>query len=171
MKDSRTDAERRIEHTTETLQAVAFMLLRYGLVLVIAWIAAMKMTEYEAKGIEPLIAHSPFLSWGYGIWTVRQFTALIGGAELIIATLIALRRWSPTASAIGSGGAVLMFLATLSFLLSTPGWEPTLGGFPALSLGVGEFLIKDVVLLGAATWSLAEAWTAVGAALPQSLLS
>jgi reactive chlorine resistance protein C len=49
-----------------------------------------------------------------------------------------------------------MFLTTLTFLLSTPGWEPTLGGFPALSHGVGEFLIKDVVLLGAALWSLAE---------------
>jgi len=55
-----------------------------------------------------------------------------------------------------------MFLAILSFLFSTPGWEPTLGGFPALSLGVGEFLIKDVVLLGAAMWSLAEAWAAIG---------
>lgn len=162
MKDSRTDAERRIESATGTIQAVAFVLLRYGLVLVIAWIAAMKFTEYEAKGIEPLIAHSPFLSWGYSILTVRQFTAVIGSTELIVATLIALRHWSPTATAIGSAGAVLMFLTTLSFLFSTPGWEPTLGGFPALSLDVGEFLIKDVVLLGAAMWSFAEAWAAAG---------
>ena len=51
-----------------------------------------------------------------------------------------------------------MFLTTLSFLFSTPGWEPTLGGFPALSASVGQFLIKDVVLLGAAIWSFGEAW-------------
>lgn len=132
------------------IQALGFLLLRYGLVLVTGWIAAMKATEYEAKGIQPLIAHSPLLSWGYRIWTVRQFAAGIGVFELIIATLIALRYWSPKASAIGSAGAVLMFLTTLSFLFSTPGWEPTLGGFPALSGDVGEFLIKDVVLLGAA---------------------
>jgi uncharacterized membrane protein YkgB len=138
------------------IQGVGFLLLRYGLVLVIAWIAAMKSTEYEAKGIEPLIAHSPFLSWGYSIFTVRQFTAGIGTVELIIATLIALRHWSPRATAIGSAGAVLMFLTTLSFLFSTPGWEPSLGGFPALSGDVGEFLIKDIVLLGAALWSLGE---------------
>lgn len=49
MKDSRTDAERRIESATGTIQAVAFVLLRYGLVLVIGWIAAMKVTEYEPK--------------------------------------------------------------------------------------------------------------------------
>lgn len=144
------------------IQAVAFNILRYGLILVIAWIAAMKGTNYEAKGIQPLIAHSPFLSWGYSIWTVRQFTAGIGVVELIIATLIALRHWSPKACAIGSAGAVLMFLTTLSFLFSTPGWEPSLGGFPALSGNVGEFLIKDVVLLGAALWSLGEATAAMG---------
>jgi hypothetical protein len=34
--------------------------LRYGLVIAIGWIAAMKVTEYEAKGIQPLIAHSRF---------------------------------------------------------------------------------------------------------------
>jgi uncharacterized membrane protein YkgB len=53
---------------------------------------------------------------------------------------------------------VLMFLTTLPFLFSTPGWEP-LGGFPALSGAVGQFLSKDVVLLGAAIWSLGEALT------------
>lgn len=86
---------------------------------------------------------------------------IIGATELIIATLIAMRHWSAKASAIGSAGAVLMFLTTLSFLFSTPGWEPSLGGFPALSGDVGEFLIKDIVLLGAALWSLSEALAAV----------
>jgi reactive chlorine resistance protein C len=143
------------------IRAVGFVLLRYGLVLVIAWIAAMKATEYEAKGIQPLIAHSPLLSWGYQVWTVRHFTMIIGATELIIAALIAMRHWSAKASAIGSAGAVLMFLTTLSFLFSTPGWEPSLGGFPALSGDVGEFLIKDIVLLGAALWSLSEALAAV----------
>ena len=149
------------EETRVNIHSLAFLLLRYGLVLVIGWIAAMKATAYEAKGIQPLIAHSPLLSWGYSVWTVRQFTAGVGVAELIIAILIALRHWYPKASAIGSAGAVLMFLTTLSFLFSTPGWEPSLGGFPALSGDVGEFLIKDIVLLGAALWSLGEALTAI----------
>ncbi|MGH9902038.1 MAG: DUF417 family protein, partial [Pyrinomonadaceae bacterium] len=34
-------------------------------------------------------------------------------------------------------------------------WEPTLGGFPALS-GSGGFLLKDLVLLGASVWSLGD---------------
>jgi reactive chlorine resistance protein C len=37
-----------------------------------------------------------------------------------------------------------------------PGWEASLGGFPALSDLPGQFLLKDIVLLGAAVWSLRE---------------
>jgi uncharacterized membrane protein YkgB len=129
------------------------------LALVIGWIGMMKFTAYEAQGIEPLVAHSPLLGWMYHVWTVRQFAAGLGVIEISIAILIALRPWSRKACAIGSAVAVLMFLTTLSFLFSTPGWEPSLGGFPALSGAVGQFLLKDVVLLGAAIWSLGEALT------------
>lgn len=162
---TRTDMIVKAE-TVSKIQNIGFLLLRYGLVLVIVWIGAMKATEYEARNIERLMANSPLLSWGYSIWTVRQFSVVIGAAELIIATLITLRHWSPGACAVGSAGAVLMFLTTLTFLFSTPGWEPTLGGFPALSHGVGEFLIKDVVLLGAALWSLAESLAAMDTPFP-----
>jgi len=55
-----------------------------------------------------------------------------------------------------------------SFLFSMPGWEPSLGGFPALSGAVGQFLIKDVVLLGAALWSLGEAMTATKEPAPEA---
>ena len=142
------------------IERLGHMFLRYGLVIAIGWIAAMKVTEYEAKGIQPLIAHSPLLSWGYSVWSVHHFTMVIGAVELTIALLIALRHWFPRASAIGSVGAVLMFLTTLSFIITTPGWEPSLGGFPALSGDVGEFLIKDFVLLGAALWTLADSLSA-----------
>ena len=138
------------------LELIARVLFRYGLVLVIGWIGAMKATHYEAVGIEPLIVHSPLLSWGYHIWSVDRFTMIIGAAELVIVVLLAVRPWFPRASAIGSLGAICMFLTTLSFILTTPGWEPSLGGFPALSGGVGEFLIKDFVLLGASIWTLAD---------------
>jgi uncharacterized membrane protein YkgB len=95
----------------------------------------------------------------YHILSVRQFSNGLGVVEVGIAVLIALRPWSRKASAIGSAVAVLMFLTTLSFLFSTPGWEPSLGGFPALSALPGQFLLKDVVLLGAAIWSLGDALT------------
>ena len=142
------------------LQAAGGLVLRYGLVLVIGWIGLMKFTEYEAKGIEPLVVHSPFMGWMYSFLSVQAFSSVLGVIEVTIAILIALRHWSAKASALGSAAAVIMFLTTLSFLFSTPGWEPSLGGFPSLSALPGQFLLKDLVLLGAALWSLGEAWTA-----------
>jgi uncharacterized membrane protein YkgB len=92
---------------------------------------------------------------------MRQFSDGLGVVEVAIALLIALRPWSPKASAVGSALAMVMFLTTLSFLFSTPGWEPSLGGFPALSAMPGQFLLKDLVLLGASIWSLGDSLTSV----------
>ncbi len=139
------------------VQMAAAYLLRYGLVLVIAWIGFMKFTAYEAAGIQPLVANSPLMSWVYAIFSERAFSALLGIVEVAVAAMIALRPISAKVSAIGSGLAVVMFLTTLTFILSTPGWEPSLGGFPALSVVPGQFIIKDIVLLAAALWSLGEA--------------
>lgn len=149
----------RREEAITTIVVLGQRILRYGLAVVIGWIGLMKFTGYEAGGIEPLVAHSPLLGWMYHIWAVRQFSDGLGVVEVAIAILIALRAWSPKACAIGSIVAVVMFLTTLSFLFSTPGWEQSLGGFPALSAMPGQFLLKDLVLLGAAIWSLGEALT------------
>ena len=144
------------------IQAIGFFVLRYGLAVVIGWIGFMKFTSYEAHGIQPLVAHSPFMGWMYHVLTVRQFSNCLGVVEISIAVLIALRALSAKLCAIGSVLAVGMFLTTLSFLFSTPGWEPSLGGFPALSAHPGQFLLKDIVLLGTAIWSLGEALTSRG---------
>jgi reactive chlorine resistance protein C len=143
------------------VEAVGRELARYGLVVVVAWIGLMKFTAYEAEGIRPFVAHSPLMSWVYGPMSVRGFSALLGAVEVAIAILIAVRPFAPRVSALGSALAVGMFLTTLSFLVTTPGvWEASAGGFPALSLVPGQFLIKDLALLGIALWSLGEAWQA-----------
>ena len=57
--------------------------------------------------------------------------------------------------------AQLRVLSTVSFLFTTPGvGEPAGGGFPAISL-TGEFLLKDIPLLGLSFWTLAEAIRAI----------
>src|SRR5690348_12040554 len=90
-------------------------LAQYGLVVVIAWIGALKYTTYEASAIQPLIAHSPVFSWIYGLVSVRAFAAVLGSAEIIAALLIAARPLAPRISAAGSAMAVLLFASTLSF--------------------------------------------------------
>jgi reactive chlorine resistance protein C len=146
-----------------TIEDVGKAITRWGVVLVLAWIGAMKFTAYEAMGIQPLVSHSPLLSWMYDFLSVRSFSTMLGFIEIGTAALIAVRSVSPKASAVGSVLAIGLFATTLSFLFSTPGWEPSLGGFPALSELPGQFLLKDIVFLGASVWSLGESLKAVGA--------
>jgi len=144
------------------IDEVGKVIVRYGLVLVLVWIGGMKFTAYEAMGIQPLVAHSPLVSWMYDFLSVRDFARMLGVIEIATATLIALRSVSPKASLVGSVLAIGLFATTLSFLFSTPGWEPSLG-FPALSASPGQFLIKDVVLFGASVWILGESLRAIEA--------
>src|SRR5215472_13164381 len=130
-------------------------LARYGLVAVIAWIGALKYTSYEAAAIQPLIAHSPVFSWVYGVVSVRAFAVALGTAEIIVALLIAARPLAPRASAVGSAMAVLLFAGTLSFLVTTPGVLAA-SGFPVLSVLPGQFLLKDLVLIGVSLWTLGD---------------
>lgn len=144
----------------ERLKSIGLHASRYGLVIVLLWIGGMKFTSYEAEGIKPLVANSPPMRWVYRAMSVGDFSAMLGVIEIAIGLLIALRPVWPLGSAVGSGLAAGMFLTTLSFLFTTPGWEPSLGGFPALSAMPGQFLLKDVVLLGVALSTAGEALSA-----------
>jgi reactive chlorine resistance protein C len=144
-----------------TIDTVASLLGRYGLVVVIGWIGALKFANFEANQIQPLVANSPFMGWLYDIFSVYTFSALLGVFELAAAVLLAIKPLFPKLSIVGSVQAIVLFLATISFLFTTPGiGEPAGGGFPALSL-VGEFLLKDIPLLGLSFWTLADAIRAV----------
>jgi reactive chlorine resistance protein C len=137
-------------------------IVRWGLVVVLAWIGGMKFTAYEAMGIQPLVAHSPLVGGMYDFLSVRSFSAMLGCIEIATAALISLRYVSAKASAVGSILAIGLFGTTLSMLFTTPGWEPTLG-FPALSTLPGQFLLKDIVLFGGAVWCLGESLKSIAA--------
>jgi uncharacterized membrane protein YkgB len=160
--DARTEQKAAINEMaslSSQIEAVGREVARYGLVIVIGWIGFMKFTAYEAEGIRLYVTNSPLMSWVYGTMSVRGFSALLGVVEVGVALLIAARPLSPRACALGSALAVGMFLTTLSFLATTPGvWEPSAGGFPALSGKPGQFLIKDLALLGISLWSFGESW-------------
>lgn len=140
-----------------TLTRIGGVLTRYGLALVIGWIGVLKFTAYEAHGIEPLVANSPLMNWLYEFFSVTTFSSLLGVVEVTAAVLLAVKPWLPKISAVGSVVSVGLFSATISFLFTTPGVvEAAEGGFPWLSM-TGQFLIKDVALLGIAVWTLGDA--------------
>lgn len=132
------------------VRAAGFAVLRYGLVLLLVLGGAAKFATFEAEGIRPFIEHSPFMSWIYSVASVRTASAALGIIELALGIGIALRRWFPTVSGVASLGATFMFLVTFSFFFTTP-------GATAPDSDMGGFLMKDLVLLGAALALAAEA--------------
>ena len=150
-----------VQSADHIITAVGTAIVRYGLVVVIAWIGLMKFTGSEAMRIHPFISHSPFMSWLNGILSIRAQSDVIGTIEILAAVLIVLNVVSPRLGAVGGALGTLLFVITLSFLFTAPGIGDTAaGGFPALSR-VGEFLIKDIVLLGASILALGQSLTAI----------
>lgn len=140
-----------------TLENIGEKIIRYGLVIILLSVGALKFTAYEAEGIQGLVANSPLMSWAYSVFSVRSYSAILGVIEITLGILIATRPFAPKISAIGSIGAIIMFITTLSFLLTTPGVWQAGYGFPFPSPMPGQFLIKDIMLLGAAIWTSGEA--------------
>ena len=85
-----------------TIDTIASLLGRYGLVIVIGWIGALKFANFEAHQIQPLVANSPFMGWLYGILPVYTFSALLGVFEVTAAVLISIKPLSPKLSIVGS---------------------------------------------------------------------
>jgi len=142
-----------------SLERVGIHVSRYGLVITLLLIGVLKI--YSRRGArQPLVAHSPLMFWLYRIFSLQGISNLIGMIEIVVALLMALRPLSAKLSLIGSTGAIITFVLTVSFLLSTPGAFEFSHGFPLLG-DAGQFLIKDLVLLGASIWTAAEARGAV----------
>lgn len=131
-------------------EEVALVGLTASVALVFGWIGAMKFTAYEAGGIEGLVASSPLTSWAYEILSVRATAAVIGVIEIVLAIGLVIGLRVPEVGRAAAAGVAATLVLTLSFILTAPGWEASLGGFPALSIVPGQFLLKDVVLLAAA---------------------
>jgi len=140
------------------IAAAGQTICRYGLVVVLAWIGVGKYVKMESR---VLIEHSPLMSWLYDFLSVTAVAYALGSAEIVAAILIALRPLSSRASAVGSAMAIVLFLGTLSFLFTTPGViSAHFGPIPVLSGMPGQFLLKDLVLIGVAVWSLGESLSA-----------
>ena len=129
------------------LAPTGLVVLRYGLVFLLVAIGIMKFFEFEAIAIRPLVENSPLMSWMIDVFGLRGASALIGISELVIGGMMLTRRWHPRVSGYGSLAAAGTFVVTLSFLLTTPN-APT------------GFLMKDLILLGAALSTAGEAFAA-----------
>jgi uncharacterized membrane protein YkgB len=144
----------RYERTATLLIRAGQLVIRYGLVVVLAWIGFGKYVKMDAK---VLIEHSPLMSWIFDFLSATTVARGLGTMEIVAAVLIALQPVWPRVSIVGSALAIVLFVGTLSFLFTTPGVVVAHAvGLPVLSAQPGQFLLKDLVLIGVAIWTLGD---------------
>ena len=168
---------------TSSLKNFGIKFIRVAILVVFVWIGGLKYFHYEADGIVPFVANSPFMSFFYAKDTPEYkehknpegafvpenrawheanntYTFSYGLGALIMSILVFLGIFFPKVALIGDTLAIIMTLGTLSFLVTTPEvWVPNLGGeefgFPLLS-GAGRLVIKDIVILAGAVVLLSD---------------
>jgi reactive chlorine resistance protein C len=128
-----------------------------GVVLVLLLIGGLKFTQVEIDGLKPIIEPTPWLAWMYPAFGEAGASYILGVVELATALLLILSRWSARAGLVGGALAALTFFVTTSIMFAAPIWETASGGFPWIN-GLGQFLIKDVALLGVALGILGESF-------------
>ena len=161
------------------LKNVGLNLIRVAILIVFVWIGGLKFAHYEAEGIVPFVANSPFMSFFYekkapeykeyklkeGELNLEKrqwheenrtyvFSYGLGCLIMSIGILVFLGMFSPKIGIVGELLCIVMTLGMLSFLVTTPEcWVPNLGsgehGFPLLS-GAGRLVVKDTVILAGA---------------------
>lgn len=166
-------------------QKLGVNLIRVAILVIFVWIGGLKFWNYEAEGIVPFVANSPFMSFFYNKaapeykeyklkegefnevkhqWHMENNTyGFSQGLGILIMAIGILTFWgifSPQIGLAGAALAVIMTLGTLSFLVTTPEvWVPDLGsgehGFPLLT-GAGRLVIKDTAILAGALVVLAD---------------
>ena len=111
--------------------------------LILIWIGIFKFTPTEAAAIMPLVQHSFLMSWMYKIGSTQQVSDFIGLFEIITGLLLIASFWLKKAGGIGGYLTVIIFLTTLSFLLTTPGVWKVVDGVPVTEF----FIVKDLAFL------------------------
>lgn len=166
------------------MDRVGVTITRIGLIIVLVWIGGLKIERYEADGIVPFVANSPFMSFFYAdpagyaehknpegklvpenrAWHEANgtypFALGLGAVIVLYGLMLCLHPWLPQVAAVGSFLVFIMSIVTLTFLITTPEcWVPNLGdsahGFPYLS-GAGRLVVKDAIMMGAALVTMAD---------------
>ena len=127
---------------------IAFYILSAGMIVMLLWAGAFKMTTPGANGIVPLVTNSPLISWHFKLFGTYLGADLIGLTEISSAVLLIGGFFNPVSGIIGGAIGVVIFFITSTMVLSTPGAITHVHGISYMS-DLGLFLFKDIISLGA----------------------
>lgn len=127
---------------------LTFIVITTGMVVMLLWAGAFKMTVPAADGIAPLVENNPFISWLFKVFGRYHGSDIIGLTEWIAAILLIIGLFKPQAGVVGGAIGVVMFFTTSTMLITTPDALVKVNGFYYMN-NLGLFLFKDIINLGA----------------------
>ena len=131
-----------------------YHILRASMVIIFLFFGYQKWWEYEAERLVPFISNGPFIWWLYPAFGFRGASWFLGTSEWTFGTLLFLGFWNKRLGILGALGSTATFFMTVTIIPFMPeGWDPSAGGFPAMTGNV-PFLMKDVVLLAVSLYLL-----------------
>jgi len=128
-----------------------FLVISIGMIVMLLWAGAYKMTAPGAEGIVPLVTNSPLISWHFKVFGTYKGSTLIGVTEVVAALLMIAGFFRPEAGILGGLIASLMFFITSTMVITTPGSIVPVQGMGYMSF-LGLFLFKDIIGLGASLY-------------------
>src|ERR1700761_6575954 len=100
---------------------LAFFVISIGMIVMLLWAGAFKMTAPGADGIVPLVVNSPLIFWHFKVFGTYLGSDLIGVTEVIAGLLILSGMFRPKAGIVGAAIGVVMFFVTSAMIITTPG--------------------------------------------------
>lgn len=130
-------------------------ILRYGLAIVFIWLGLLKFKNTEADYLNDILKNSSLFSWLLKYITAYTFTLVLAYLQIIIGLLILIKPISKKLSFIGSTLAFVILIISFSTIFTSSDVWQTGYGFPELSK-LGQSILKDLILLGAAAWCVSD---------------
>ncbi|MFH6965701.1 DUF417 family protein [Flavobacterium sp. FlaQc-28] len=114
-----------------------------GTVIILIWVGLFKFTVVEAEAIKGLVENHFAMSWMYKVMSVQQVSNFIGIFEVLTGLGLLASLFLKRIGLYAGCASAIIFITTLSFLITTPGVFKSVEGFPVTDF----FILKDIPYL------------------------
>jgi uncharacterized membrane protein YkgB len=109
-----------------------YNVLRGAMVIIFFFFGYQKWWAYEAQRLIPYVSNGPLIFWLYPAFGVRGAGWFLVCCEWLFGTLLLLGFWNKKLGVLGTFGACMTFVGTVTIPFMPDGWDASAGGFPAM---------------------------------------
>lgn len=125
------------------LNQIAYGIGVIGTVIILIWVGLFKFTAIEASAIKDLVENHFAMGWMYKVMSVQTVSYIIGTFEVLTGIGLLLSFFYKKVGMYAGFASGVIFVTTLSFLITTPEVFKMVEGFPITDF----FILKDIPYL------------------------